>query len=55
MYKVTRRNLPKSLKATFPTYEKARSAVRKYIRKMNGNFGGINPPISEFGFTIQRI
>lgn len=55
MFYIKRKHpLPKALRGPFHTYEKARSAVRCYLRKTVGNFRGNNPSISEFGFSIQK-
>lgn len=58
MYTILRCNKKhKDFKTNFRSYEAARSAVRKYIRAVldKANWGGMNPPISDFGFTIKKV
>mgnify|MGYP006359979029 CR=1 FL=1 len=45
--------LPRSLRgANFTNYEKARSAVRKYIRANYQTQPRENPPIGLYGFSV---
>lgn len=64
MYKVYR-NGNRSLRQTFETYEEARKAVRRLIRKtttplarfaQQDYFGDFtSPTIGDFGFSIKRV
>lgn len=40
---------------TFPSYDAARNAVRKYIRARYGalDYANANPAISDFGFSVK--
>jgi hypothetical protein len=50
--------LPKNLKeVSFTTYEKARSAIRCYIRTMktyHAQEHGYNPAMGQFGFSVVK-
>ena len=62
MYKIKRSysyTLPKCLKGSFFSYERARSAVRKYIRKTTvwarseSEAAYSNPCLCDYGFSIH--
>lgn len=57
MYKVMYQNCRAKQFKNFKTYDEARNAVRRYIRKQwnwTGPFKS-NPPISEFGFSVVKV
>ena len=64
MYFIKRNTtLPKTLRGPFFDYEKARSAIRKWLRaKYQNTYNNIeltyshgNAAISDFGFKIERV
>lgn len=62
MYKIksVKGSLPKALKATYDSYDKARTALRKYLREKFGPFErSTHPPLAMFateaGLTITKV
>lgn len=61
MYTVFKFNLPQGNRK-FPSYEKARQTVRKWIRKGSGLpinlddlFWNSNPSIGIYGYSIRKV
>jgi hypothetical protein len=54
MYRITRnKTVPHALRITFPTYERARQAIRRWLRSAQNVRG--NAAISQFGFSIRPV
>ena len=54
MFRILRTTaLPKVLRTSFTSYERARQAIRKWLRASKNLHG--NAAISTFGFSIQRV
>lgn len=57
---IVKRNGKKSFRRTFDTYEEARIAIRKHIRKTDDRYDPFldlysNPNLSTFGFSIKKV
>lgn len=56
MYVITKNN-KRTFKTVFDSYEEARSALRKHLRKTRSfmSWAYSNPTISDLGYSIKQI